>query len=136
MGNKTLKVHLSSEGKLLVQLPGFTGTERTIQIRRDEAGETLTRILMALEADRTEIGLDGAPTQAQVRHWERHATWPDERCRFCLAEGRIRPSVARVRRAYTVMKDERNGVEVRRLREGESGKRVQRSRKTLEELDL
>lgn len=135
MSNKTVSIRLSPQGQLLLALPGQQDTLRDIVVRKDDAGETLVRILMALEMDRTEIGLDGAPTQAQVKHWERHGVWPDERCRFCLAEGRIRPSVQRHRSTRTVYKDN-TGVEVRIIAAGKGGKKIQRARQSLEDLDL
>lgn len=92
-----LIVTLTPEGKLAVELPGFQATRRQIVLRTPEAGENLIKMLQAQAMDKTEIGLDGAPTEAQVRHWERHATWPDSHCRFCLSEGRAKPDFSPMR---------------------------------------
>lgn len=109
-------------GGLLAQLPGPENTQRTVAIRHDEAGDTLIRILKAQLESRTEIGLDGAPTQAQVTHWERHALWPSAKCRFCLAEGRCAKGTSEHKearaKARVVSKD--SGVEVRLLPAGKS----------------
>src|SRR5258706_12957137 len=97
-------VSLTPQGGLKVELPGIMATRRSIEIRTAEAGDTLLRILLAQQADRTEIGLDGAPTGQQLRHWERHQVWPDGRCRFCLAEGRAQAAEPK-RRSRQVIVD-------------------------------
>ena len=96
-------VSLTPSGGLKVELPGVGATRRSIDLRTSEAAETLLRILHAQVQGQTEIGLDGAPTGQQLRHWERHGTWPDARCRFCLAEGRIKPTVPRHKRASEIV---------------------------------
>lgn len=106
-------------GALCAELPGQQATRRKVMLRTSEAGETLLRILNAQLQDRSEIGLDGAPTQAQVLHWERHGIWPSAQCRFCLAEGRAKKSPSDTRKAYTVSRGS-DGVEVRRLPAGKS----------------
>lgn len=133
MSDKTVTVRLSPEGKLTLALPGFLNGSRDIVLRKDEAGETLVRILMALSEDKTEIGLDGAPTQAQVHHWERHTIWADERCRFCLAEGRVKPSAQRFHKK-TLVEKRSDGIEIRKIATGKSGPRVLRTRKSLADL--
>ncbi len=107
-------------GQLQAELPGYMATRRKVDIKAEEAGATLLRMLQAQMDNRAEIGEDGSPTQAQVLHWERHATWASAGCRFCHAEGRSKPEAPkRERRATTVVK---NGeVEVRLLKPGASG---------------
>ncbi|SRR5258708_2883141 len=132
-------VSLTPQGGLKVELPGIMATRRSIDIRTAEAGETLLRILMAQFHDRTEIGLDGAPTGQQLKHWERHGTWPDSRCRFCLAEGRVAAAQPK-RQKYSVISDEgANGVTIRRVAARAKGPRkpqVQVCKKGARELGL
>lgn len=118
-----LIVTITPTGHLAVELPGHMATRRQIILNTKEAGESLLRMLEAQARDQEEIGLDGAPTQHQVKHWERHQIWPDARCRFCIAEGRAKPdySLLRKPRHTVVLKDQANGVEVRRLKPGASG---------------
>lgn len=125
-------------GGLVAELPGFMATRRKVELRGDAIGATLRRILEAQLENKSEIGQDGAPTQAQVRHWEQHGVWADERCRFCLAEGRARPSAQRVRRAYTISGGKgANEVEVRVLKPGASGShKTLNSRKNAEDIGL
>jgi hypothetical protein len=120
-----LIISLSPQGELICELPGHMGTRRQIEIRVSEAGETLKRILEGQARDGIEIGLDGAPTAGQVKHWERHGTWPDSRCRFCLAEGRAKPDYSSLRKKRTVVIEKRaDGVEIRtkKIAEGTKGK--------------
>lgn len=129
--NKTpqLLVTLNPQGELCIELPGEQATRRQVICRDSEIAATLHRILLAQALDRTEIGLDGAPTQAQVRHWERHEIWPDNHCRFCLAEGRARPDHGQFRQARKVLVSSCNGVEVRVIKSGQQGLGVQRAKK-------
>ena len=64
-------VTLSPQGHLQAELPGANGSRRRVDLRADSAVKTLTRILQGQLQSKVEIGLDGAPTQAQVRHWAR-----------------------------------------------------------------
>lgn len=122
-------VSLTPQGGLKVELPGIMATRRSIEIRTSEAGETLLRILRAQEMDKTEIGLDGAPTGQQLKHWERHGQWPDGRCRFCLAEGRVTPSEPRQRRRQLIV--EHGDVQVRKIKAKVKGKDIPQSTKKL-----
>lgn len=136
--NKTpqVLVTLNPQGELTVELPGV-GTRRQIVCRDGEIAGTLHRILLAQALDRTEIGLDGAPTQAQVRHWERHEIWPDSHCRFCLAEGRARPDHGQGRTGRRrVLISECHGVEVRVIKSGVQGQGQQRAKKNAQEIGL
>lgn len=108
-------------GDLVVELPGFMATRRTITLREADAGASLKRILAAQASNRAEIGLDGAPTQRQVQHWERHATWPSASCRFCVAEGRASFAVPRTPRPQVISTGE-DGTVVRKLKAGQSFK--------------
>jgi hypothetical protein len=94
--------------------------------------ETLTRMLQGQLNSRVEIGLDGAPTQAQVRHWERHEIWADPTCRFCIAERGLHPrqKPKAVAEKPTVV-GKYNGVEVRRLSDKERKALIKRADKAL-----
>ncbi len=130
-------VTLSADDKLVIEL-AKGAIRHQVVLRGGDAEATLLRILRAQRESRVEIGLDGAPTQAQVTHWERHQQWPDQRCRFCLAEGRIKPArAARVAKRVRVDKKS-DGVEIRRIASGVSGVSAMRTHcsKSLEELGL
>ena len=133
-----LLITLSLQGGLVLELPGSMGTRRQVQVRDGELASTCHRILAAQLLEQTEIGLDGAPTQAQVKHWERHGIWADSQCRFCLSEGRAHASRPKTRRKVLVSVD-RAGVEVRRIKTGLSSapktKKIS-SKKSAEELGL
>lgn len=92
MSTPQVIVSLTPFGGLKIELPGIMGTRRSIELAPGQAEATLQRILQAQMESQVEIGLDGAPTKAQLDHWELHNEWPRAQCRFCLAEGRIRPS--------------------------------------------
>lgn len=115
-----LIITLTPQGTLAVELPGSQATRRQVAIRTGDAGETLLRILEAQARDATEIGLDGAPTQKQVLHWERHGQWPSSSCRFCIAEGRASVDHSRVPKPLVMSTPD--GVQVRRLKAGASFK--------------
>jgi hypothetical protein len=82
-------VTLAPNGCLIAELPGPNGARRKVDLAGD-CEATLTRILQNQLRNRVEIGLDGAPTNAQVKHWERHGIWADPTCAFCIAEQRTR----------------------------------------------
>lgn len=117
-----LIITLTPAGHLAVELPGAFATRRQVTLNTAEAGQSLLRMLEAQARDQAEIGLDGAPTAAQVKHWERHQIWADSHCRFCIAEGRAKPDYAasRTKRTERVYKTA-DGVEVRKLKPGASG---------------
>lgn len=79
----SISVSLSPAGTLLMAFPGSLGHPRLIPL--DSLG-TLRRVLMAQAASKVEIGLDGAPTERQVLHWEKHWQFRSERCPFCREE--------------------------------------------------
>lgn len=80
---------------LQLELPGVNGLRRVVPVRTQDLATTCLRILCAQAERKVQIGLDGAPTQRQVRHWERHDLFPDDRCPFCIAEGRTRAGQGR-----------------------------------------
>jgi len=89
---KTIEVSLHNDGGLQMGLPAIDGGTRWVVLRDTDsapATEVLLRVLVALERDEAGIGTDGAPTQAQVRHWQMHATFPSPKCAFCQAEARL-----------------------------------------------
>lgn len=140
-----LILSLSPEGGLQTELPGAHATRRKLALQgdADTVLRTIKTILEALAQDKTEIGLDGAPTEAQVRHWERHCgegfqAQGDTKCRFCIAEGRFgAPAQARVVRKPLIYRTPQ-GVEVRRLPSKASGlgPRVSKSSKSAVEVGL
>lgn len=105
-------ITLSPLGNLQVELPGISPTRRTVILTDREAVATIKRILYGQLADKAEIGEDGAPTIAQVRHWEKHEVFSDSSCRFCIAEGRTF-GPGRPKRAHTIRKD--SEVEISRI---------------------
>lgn len=132
-------VTLTPQGHLAVELPGAFATRRQIVLNTKEAGDSLLRILEGQARDQTEIGLDGAPTAAQIKHWERHQIWADSHCRFCLAEGRAKPDFSSLRVKKTVLVKKEGEVEVRRLKPGASGlsrKRDEIAKKKATEMGL
>jgi hypothetical protein len=113
-------VTLSPQGGLVAELPGANGSRRRVDLKHGDAAETLLRILHAQLASRVAIGEDGAPTQAQVRHWERHQIFADPRCPHCRAEGRGAEATSS-RRRPTLISDH-GGVTIRRLPPGAKAK--------------
>lgn len=134
-----LLLTISPSGGLVAELPGTMATRRKLELHGTAEVQlaTIHRILEGQAQDQTELGLDGAPTEAQVRHWERHEIWPDTRCKFCLAEGRFgAPAQVRNTRRELVYKTPA-GVEVRRLKAKQSGEtRVAKASKNAGELGL
>lgn len=123
-----------AQDALQAELPGANGARRVIALGRDETIEaTLLRILQAQALRAVECGEDGSPTQAQVLHWERHAEWPDDRCKFCKAEGRTLRASDRKARSAQLAGD--GSVRVRRI--VSKDKRLSNSlRESAEELGL
>jgi hypothetical protein len=124
-------VTLAPNGTLIAELPGPNGARRQVPLG-PQPGPTLLRILQNQLSNRTEIGLDGAPTQAQVKHWERHEIWADPTCRFCIAERGLHPRQkpkATTQKPVVVSKS--NGVEVRRLSDKQRKALIKRADKAL-----
>jgi hypothetical protein len=86
----SLTLTLDSDGNLTVQLAATEGRTRPLTLECD-IESTLKRILQARALAHVTIGLDGNPTEGQVRHWERHETFADDRCPWCISEGRAKP---------------------------------------------
>ncbi len=130
---------------LQAELPGANGSRRVVSLSSKAFFSDCLRILLAQANLKVEIGLDGAPTQAQVRHWEQHgADHPSDRCPFCLEAGWVhfRPGSGQRRREQT---QGDGSVKVRRLpakgkaRSGGGGQKRNLARKisaSLEELGL
>lgn len=77
---------LLPSGELALELPGPNGLRRKIELGQRPL-ETILRVLREQQAKPAQrIGLDGAPTQTQVLHWERHAIWRDPSCSHCASE--------------------------------------------------
>src|SRR6266851_2775095 len=92
-----ITLNLTRDG-LQAELPGANGSRRVIALRGADFYESCLRMLKAQAESKIQIGLDGAPTQAQVKHWERHQIWSDDRCPFCISEGRVSRGKARAAR--------------------------------------
>lgn len=112
-------VSLLPDGQMCVELPGPSASRRKVELREGEVEQTLRRILEHQMLGEVEIGLDGAPTGAQVLHWERHGIRPGPGCRFCMAEGRF-ASNGSTRTSRTILKRS-DGVEVRHIAAKVSG---------------
>jgi hypothetical protein len=124
-------VTLAPNGTLIAELPGPNGARRQVPLG-SEPGPTLLRILQGQLNSRVEIGLDGAPTQAQVRHWERHEIWADPTCRFCIAERGLHPrQKPKAVADKPVVVSKSNGVEVRRLSDKDRKALIKRADKAL-----
>jgi hypothetical protein len=136
-------VTLAPNGTLIAELPGPNGARRQVALgsgfRKDMGRdpvplveESLTRILQGQLASRVEIGLDGAPTQAQVKHWERHEIWADPTCRFCIAERGLHPrQKPKAVADKPVVVSKSNGVEIRRLSDKDRKALIKRADKAL-----
>lgn len=80
-------VTLSPAGGLVAELKGRNGFRWQIPVGSEDAGTTLLRILHAqLTSGRLRIGLDEAPTEAQIGHWENHGSFGEPGCPFCQDE--------------------------------------------------
>ncbi len=104
-------VTLTHDGLLKIELPGVA-TRRSIPLSGKDTEATLQRILTDQLTGHVAIGEDGAPTAQQVKHWEKHSVFADERCAFCQNEGRITRSKRKLRATIISKSD---GVEIRRL---------------------
>lgn len=89
MARASLIISLSDDGGLQVELPwSLTKEFRTIPLTATGAYNTIHTILTARARSQTALGEDGAPTQAQVEHWERHGVYRSSTCAFCRAEAK------------------------------------------------
>ena len=123
--HQSVLVSLRPDGGLQVEFPAVAGGLRQVPLRDTVAspiGDTLTRILLGLARDARAIGRDGSPTQAQVRHWERHQIWPDDKCAFCKAEAQAKAML--------------QCVQVTRVAKGKHAPAVTKTTKMAEELGL
>lgn len=129
-------VTLSPQGTLQAELPGPNGARRVCQLKPGQAERDLLEILHGQLARRVEIGEDGAPTQAQVKHWEEHGQWPDSRCAFCRAEGKSGTGGEGARKVKIIA--QYAGVVIRQVPSKARGKgrRVDFSTKGAEEMGL
>lgn len=110
---------LAPGGELKAELPGANGARRQILLQgpAEEQISALRRILQGQLASSVEIGLDGAPTEAQARHWQRHSeAWGDPNCKFCLAEGRFDGGRNRSRRKVIELAQNGQGSEQVKIR--------------------
>lgn len=124
-----------SQDGLQAELPGSSGSRRVVSFRQNDFAEDCLRILQGLARSTVQIGEDGAPTQAQVRHWERHELFPDPRCPFCRAEGRAAPIRQPKTRPLTIPIGD-GSVIVRRIKAKTRGGTKTKLTASLEELGL
>ena len=90
MAKASLIVSLGPDGELQIELPWSLSKEwRTIPLTATGAYSTIYNILQARARSETALGSDGAPTLAQVEHWEKHAIFRCATCAFCKAEARV-----------------------------------------------
>jgi hypothetical protein len=131
-------VGLTAQGKLRIELPGPFATRRVVEVLAGHAEETMLRILRAQEQGKIDIGLDGSPTQAQTRHWERHEIWPQQSCRFCQAEGRTKADQGQgLRKGRKAIIFDRGDVQARIIPAKTKGKpKAQVAKATAQELGL
>jgi hypothetical protein len=136
MTSPSVIVSLAPNGGLQLELPGSGERTRAIPLRRTttiDPASTIQRILDGLLASQCAIGLDGAPTRAQVEHWERHGASHDSRCAFCQHElgllviGTGSPSSA-LRDARYAKRELGGGVTVRRVATGKKTPRAKRAK--------
>lgn len=99
---------------LQAELPGTNGSRRVVSLSSKAFFSDCLRMLLAQANLKVEIGLDGAPTQAQVKHWEGHsAQAPSDRCPFCLEAGWVHSRAGREKPREHSVGD--GSVKVRRL---------------------
>jgi hypothetical protein len=111
----SLIISLAPDGTPHIELPWSLNREFRV-IPLDKPSTTHSTILSILAArQRAEIGIgsDGAPTQAQVRHWELHRTIVEPRCAFCRAAAKANglrlvdpAALAKVRQVKTGLRRE------------------------------
>lgn len=131
-------VTLAPDGTLQAELPSGGSVRRVVSLRKD-AETSLKRILQEQLEGNISIGQDGAPTEAQVRHWQDHQMFPNPRCPFCLSEGLIKGTPKRQQRSQLISKSK--DVEIRRLtavvkRKRGEAIRISTDRVNVEDLDL
>ena len=96
MTSPSVNVSLSPAGRLQIELPGH-GPDRVIELKWTDAVDpaaTIKRVLKGLAQQQSSIGLEGAPTAQQVKHWESHQQFPNDKCPFCKRESRQRATAA------------------------------------------
>ena len=128
---------LTPDGSLALELPGPHGIRRKVELGREPL-DTIMRVLRDQQRQElATIGLDAAPTQAQVLHWERHPIWRDPTCRFCQDELRREASrQQRAKRAKAPVIKLGDGVEVRRVPVKARAPGTRKAKQSLEELGL
>lgn len=126
-------LNLTQDG-LQAELPGANGSRRVVALGDgDDFHDSCLRMLQAQVRRHVEIGLDGAPTERQVRHWEEHKDFADDRCPFCKSEGRVASRRGR-ERPYAVAAGD-GSVTVRKVgKKRKPGLRL--AGRTLEQLGL
>lgn len=143
--NPQVIITLTPAGELQLELPGVNGARRRVELGNNPkyAVETISRILHAQLRSEVALGLDGAPTEHQVCHWQKHAIFRDPSCPFCKAElSRARASDARDRKKRARLEIIRLGqgsdqVIVRRIPTKTKGKLMPKAiNASLEEIGL
>ncbi len=130
MSNPSLVVSLASDGSLVAE-HFWNGGRRQTALHDGSAEADIRRILQGMLLRPVAIGEDGAPTQHQLRHWERHTApeggiaFGDPQCPFCIAEGRFAAPIQRRAQRGTLTTVNGTGpdkVEVRTLPPGSAKK--------------
>jgi hypothetical protein len=123
MGRAIVRISHDANGRLCILLAGPKGQDREVTLfgKEETVCDTINRVLKARETGEYEIGEDGEPTEAQVRHWERHTIWPDSQCPFCRAERRGLPTPDPRPRRGEIISDY-GGVTIRRVSPGTTAK--------------
>lgn len=125
-GTPQLIITLSpDQTQLQAELPGVNGARRIVSMAHKDFVSSCLKILQGLARGKTEIGLDGAPTQQQVRHWERHSIFPDDHCPFCLNEKKVSAQRRQQRVREHFVGD--GSVTVRRIPAGSKKEKPERS---------
>ena len=75
-------IRRSASGELMLALPGSL-KDREIPVT---SLATISRVLRNIETGEIDLGLDGAPTEMQVWHWEHHGVTKSTKCAFCRSE--------------------------------------------------
>ena len=125
----SVTITLAPDGSLELALPGAFGSLRRIPLRETSVVNptaTIRRVLQSLAEGQTAIGQDGAPTRQQVLHWERHSTFPDSRCPFCVKMGAFGEALRRQRKFDARYAERKlgDGVTVRRVPDAKTAKAI------------
>lgn len=115
----SVRVKLAPNGKdLTLEFLSEGGLKHDVPVTNPGAlGSTLTSVLQTIRNGRVELGTDGAPTSAQVLHWEKHSSgWPVATCRFCLSASAEKEAKRKARGREMIARTG-GGVQINRISE-------------------